>query len=82
MSLLLKKRGLKYADNHVYSRLHWTGRELQLSEPEGGGHAGGNAGSSPIRSCCYPSFYQPLKHIDSRQNIKSPTSKILPQFPS
>ena len=51
MSLLFKKRGLKYADNHVYSRLHRAGRELQLSEPEGGDHAGGNAESSPIRSC-------------------------------
>ena len=51
MSLLFKKRGLKYADNHVYSRLHRAGRELQLSEPECGDHAGGNAESSPIRSC-------------------------------
>ena len=51
MSLLFKKRGLKYADNHVYSRLHRAGRELQLSEPEGGDHTGGNAGSGPVRSC-------------------------------
>ena len=27
MSLLFKKRGLKYADNHVYSRLHRAGRK-------------------------------------------------------
>ena len=51
MSLLFKKRGLKYADNHVYSRLHRAGRELQLSEPEVGDYTGGNAGSGPVRSC-------------------------------